>query len=311
VLVSEVIASNLLTEADVRDAVIDLLVRNLQVAYHMQEFEVCRALLDSLRELAATDAVVNDDVLAERMTQVAWILFNLLGGGVGFDAAHVVDSEPWKHPVDHLGLRWMERNEAGIIGRKIMRERVIVGDVVTPRDAMIAEVERSFEPKMAEATTELVAEGYNWLHQQLLRTVEAKALTSGVVAKQVVRALLRVMNRGLEFRIPEGFVKLIVEAFEIETDATVLSDIREDTALLARNLAEASQWDSCWFVVRAAAILGARALAAESDANRQAEIGFDTLMTLANIHAWAEYTGEPEHVRHLGVYLERPWRKSR
>jgi hypothetical protein len=307
-LMSEVIASSLLPEADVRDAVIDLLVRNLQVAFHMQEFDVCVALLDSLRELAATDAAVNDDVLAERLTQVAWILFNLLGDGIGFNAAHVVASEPWKHPVDQLSLRWMERNEAEIIGRKIMRERAIAGDVVTLREAMIAEVERSFEPKKAEVTAQLVAEGYNWLHQQLLRTVEAKASTSGVVAKQVVRALLRAINRELEFRIPEGFVKLVVEAFEIETDPAVLSDLREDTALLARNLAEAGQWDSCWHVVHAAAIVGALALPAESNMNRRAEIGFDTLMTLAHIHAWAEFTGEPEHVRRLGVYLERPWR---
>ncbi len=308
VLMSEVIASDLVNEADVRDAAIDLLLRNLQVAFHMQEFDVCLALLDSLRELAATNAAVNDDVLAERLTQVAWILFNLLGDGIGFNAAHVVDSEPWKHPVDHLSLRWMERNEAEVIGRKIARERAIVGGVVTPGDAMIAEVERSVAPKKAEITERLTGEGYSWLHQRLLRTLEAKAPTSGVVAKQVLRALLRAINRGLEFRLPEDFPKLVAEAFEIETDATVMSDLREDTALLARNLAETGQWDSCWRVVRAAAILGTLAEHAESDMNRRTELVFDILMTLAHIHAWAEFTGEPEHVRRLSVYLERPWR---
>jgi hypothetical protein len=122
-----------------------------------------------------------------------------------------------------------------------------------------------------------------------------------------LRALLRAAHEELPVHIENDFSKLIGEAFDGEPDSALRNDIREDSALLARNLAEEGKWAECWRVVRAAALTNTLARALEPDPGKQAELTLDLLMSLALIHGWAELTGEPQHLRRLTQYLERPW----
>jgi Predicted membrane protein (DUF2254) len=305
--VSEVVGSDMLVEREVSDAVTAFLLSNLQIAFHTQEFDVCLALLDSLKTIVARDEILTDATLAERMAQVPWLLLNLLDTGIGFSAERVVDAEPWKHQVDRLKLPWLEREEAADIATKIERERAIVRTGVTPREAIIREVSKSFEPKDASIRERLINESYDWLHSVLQRVADANAPTSGVVAKQVLRALLRAVHQELPIRVAEDLPKLLAHAYDIENDPALQADLREDSALLARNLAEARHWDECWRVVHAAAVISALARAKESSPQKQGELAFDMLMSLAQVHGWAELTGEPTHARRLAPYLERRW----
>jgi hypothetical protein len=268
--VSEVVESDMLVERDVSDAATAFLLSNLQIAFHTQEFDVCLALLDSLKTIVARDEILTDATLAERMAQVAWLLLNLLDAGIGFSAERVVDAEPWKHHGDRLKLPWLEREEAAAIATKIEHERAIVRPGVTPRDAIIREVLNSFEPKDASIRERLTDESYDWLHRVLKRVADADAPTSGVVAKQVLRALLRAVHQELPIRVPDDLPKLLAHAYDIENDPALRADLREDSALLARNLAEVAHWDECWRVVHAAAVISVLARAKETDPKKGA-----------------------------------------
>jgi hypothetical protein len=291
----------------VREAVAGLLISNVQIAFHMQEFDVCLGVLNELQRLSATDVALSDSTLAEQLTQVTWLLFNLLDTGIGFSARRVVDAQPWRHDIDRLGLAWLEREEAANIAVKIGRERAITGKVLTLHEAQINEVSVNFAPKEAEILSRLTDEAYTWLHDRLKQAVDGSAPTAGVVAKQVVWALLRAVYRELPIRIANDLSQLLAKAFDDTEDATLRADVREDTALLARNLAEAGHWKECWSVVHAAAVLNMLERQRETDQQKQVELAFDLFFTLAHVHGWAELTGEPRHVRRLVVYLQRPW----
>ncbi|HTU79192.1 MAG TPA: DUF2254 family protein [Solirubrobacteraceae bacterium] len=306
-LVAEVVDSGLVAESDVGEAVAGLLISNVQIAFHMQEFDVCLGVLNELQRLSATDVALSDSTLAEQLTQVTWLLFNLLDTGIGFSAKRVVNAQPWRHDIDQLGLAWLEREEAANIAVKIERERAITGKVLTPHEAQINEVSINFAPKEAEIRSRLTDEAYMWLHDRLKQAVDGSAPTAGVVAKQVVRALLRAVYRELPIRIANDLSQLLAKAFDDTEDATLRADVREDTALLARNLAEAGHWKECWSVVHAAAVLNMLERQRETDQQKQVELAFDLLFTLAHVYGWAELTGEPRHVRRLVVYLQRPW----
>lgn len=306
-LVDEVIASNMLQEADVCDSTVELLMRNAQIAFRAQEFDTCWELLAVLKRLADHDLALTDEHLAERLAQVTWMLFHLLDAGIGFSADRVVASQPWKHPADHLGLPWVEREAAETLGTQVRREVAIAGSVVTPHDAMVREVERSFAPAEKKIRDRLVDESYDWLYGQLRRAVQAKAKTAGTIAKQALRALLKAAHDQLPLRIACDLPELLGEAFYGEQDAILRNDVREDCALLARNLAEAGHWEECWRVLYAAALINTLARGFEQDDAKRSELILDLLMSLAQIYGWGELTGESEHLRHLMVYLEHPW----
>jgi len=300
--------ANRLADREVAEAVATMLMRQLQITYYCHEIEACYLVLAELRRIASELDNDASPRVVEQLAQVPWLLFELIARGIGFDARRVVDTEPWRNDPDRLGLAWVESQEAASIAVKIRREQAVAGQVVTPKDTMVSEVQRSVAPKLEGITSRLRDEANTWLHQGLRGALDRKSPTAGVVAKQLLRALLRANHLGLGVDIAEDFPKLLTRAYLDETDIILRSDLREDSALLARELAEKQAWSECWIAVHAACLVGALAENAETEWQARLGLMFDSLMTLAHIHAWAEYFAEPEHVRRLGAYLDRPWR---
>ena len=297
-----------LRDLEVTRTVVRMLMRQLQIAFYSQEIEVCYAILEELRSNASAVNDGDDPALVEQLAQVPWLLFELLARVGTFEPRRVVAAEPWSRRQDQFSLPWIESQEARALGIKIRREQAIAGHVVTPTERMVGEVERSLQPKVEAIRSRLLDEAYTWLSAALRGAVDRKAPTAGLVAKQVLRALLRANHLSLPVRIEDDFSKLLARAYVEEKDATVRSDLREDSALLARELAEAQNWSAVWLALHAAVGIGV--LAENEETNMPVRLGmtFDNLLTLAHIHAWAEFVSEADHVRRLTVYLDRPWR---
>jgi hypothetical protein len=297
-----------LRDLEVSRTVARMLMRQLQITLYSQEVDACYAILDQLRSNASAVNDEDDPALVQQLAQVPWLLFELVAQAGTFEPRRVVAAEPWRHRQDQLGLPWIESQEAKGLGMKIRREQAIAGHIVTPSERMVREVERSLQPKVEAIRSRLLDDAYTWLYDGLRRALNQKSPTAGLVAKLALRALLRANHLSLPVRIEDDFSKLLARSYVEETDATVRSDLREDSALLARELAEAQNWSAVWLALHAAVVVGALAESAETNVPTAMGMTFDTLMTLAHIHAWAEFVSEQDHVGRLTAYLDRPWR---
>jgi len=290
-----------------RDAEARLLFRQLQFAFYGQETDTFFTILSDLEEIADARVATSDRLSSEQWFQIPWLLIELVAKGMGFNAQRVVESEPWDARRKRSALPWLESQEAKSLGVKIRSEIAIAGHVVTPRHAMKSEVQRALDTTKRELDAKLLRSAFGGIRERLATAVQHNPGVAGVAAKQALRALLRASHQGISPEIPPDLPSLLAKAYVSESDATILTDLREDSALLARQLAERRDWASCWTALQAAVFLGATAEQTEPDNAIRLGLTFDMLMTLALIHAWAEFYGEPATMR-LSRYIDTPWK---
>lgn len=293
--------------AEVRDATAKLLFRQLQFAFYGQETDTFLTILAELETIANDRISTSDRLSSEQWFQIPWLLIELVANGMGFNAARVVEAEPWHMRRKRSALPWVESQESKALGLKVRTEIAIAGHVVTPRGQMQLEVQRALDGVKRDLDAKLLRRSFDRLKEQLATAIQSNPKVAGIAAKQTLRALLRASHHGLSPEIPPDLPSLLAKAYISEVDATVRTDLREDSALLARQLAERKEWDACWTALQAAAFLEATAEQSESDDAVRLGLTFDILITLAHVHAWAEFYGQPDLV-HLSRYLDTPWR---
>lgn len=305
-IAARVARSELFVVPQVAESVFGLWAESLQYAWFVEEEVVVGLILDEVERVAGDPRVLDHPELAEHVTTIAWLLVEAVGNGVRTTAEDIVDATPWKSDADSRSFPWSAKEDARQLGLRIRREIAIVNDVVTPRWAMIADVEQRRAPRLREQQRALSTRATTLCGDLVRRAADEKAPAGPRAAKMTIRLLLRLLHHRLDTP-PIGPIAPALAAIVGRSEGEEANELRADAGLAARMFAAREHWPAAYALLDIAARAGLLARVRETDERRGVIFLFDTLFTAAAVFGWGELHRRNDHGTVTGRYVQHPF----
>jgi len=279
----------------------------LQYAWHGEDDDAVGLVFDHVESLAADDRVLGHPKIVERLATVAWLLIEGVGGGhtVGSDA--IVDSKPWtKASRRGSHFPWRAQTDARELGRRIRNEIDIAGEIVSPRWAMIEDVEGRRGVRLREQQLVQTGRAISLCGDLLVRASDSTALSAPTAASMTIRVILRAAHHDLDVSAAEAVAAPLMKAVA-QTSGETADELRDDIGRLARVCAERGEWSLAYGALDVAARAGVIARIHQSDERRALVLLFDTLFLAALVYAWGEFHLTDEHEARTVIYVQHPF----
>lgn len=305
-IVRPIASSELMRTPAVSASVIGMWSSALQYAWIVEDPDVVDLMLTEVELVAADPALLGTPDVADRLTTVPWLIVEAVGRGWHTSAEQIVDEKPWEDVSRSRALPWAASEDARELGRHVMREIAIAGRIVTPRWAMVAEIESRRAPRLDDLRARMIDRALDQCRTELRVAVDNGLAGAPAVARMTLLTLLRVSHHAIALPKLDELAGLILRAFDtsLPDDA---EDLRQDASRAARVFAAREQWDASFVFLHVAATAGAISRSRQSDPHRSLILLFDAVFTAAAVHTWAEYHRRMDHLTVLGRYIQAPY----
>jgi hypothetical protein len=300
------VTRTLLANADVAIALIQLWATALQYAWYREDPDAVELIVARIEAAAAHRELRSTSDVAEELLTVPWVIVEMAGTGFTVDASAIVEREPWRGEARIRELPWKAQEDARDLARQIRTELAVAGAVVTPRAAMIREVDKRRQPRLSELQTRLVARAVALVRLQLTSAVNEKSREAAVIAQMAIRTLLRIVHHGVDLPDVAGLSREIVASTAFAGQQQV-EDLQDASGRAARVLAEHQRWPAAYELLRVSEAAGLVARSLTSEPGRQMRLFFDALFTAAIVYGWGELQRRTDHVRAVGQYVQQPY----
>ena len=277
----------------------------LQYSWYLEDPDAVELVLAEIERFAEDPSVRQNQELAGALTNTLWLTVEAVGKGFPTTAETIVDSEPWKS-ARTPELPWLAREDARELARQVRGETAITGGVVSPRWAMVAEVDRIRGPRLAERQRALIARTMSVCLTQLRAVSESDTAGAPTLGRMTIRIMLRILHHGLLLPDIAGVAPLLMRAGYL-AEGDEAEDIRSEAARAARVLAGAQEWKAADAMVAVAANSGRIAISLEPDERRKLIISFDGLFTVAAVYGWGEFHQRPDRLAAAARYMAAPY----
>jgi hypothetical protein len=278
----------------------------LQYAWHWEDPEAVDLILKEVENTSVTAASLEAHELVEQFMSIPWAIVEMIGRGPGTTNAAIVEREPWHGDDQIRDLPWQAQEAAREFGKKISRERAIVGRVITPRSAMILDVARAREPWLTEFRQRMVNRATALCATQLETAVQTASPAAPVIARMALRTLLRIAYHGLKPPDVKSLASQLLQ-FAAVAEGQDADDLREDSGRAARVFAEHQEWSAAYDLLSVCEAAGGVARSRETDQYRSFALLMDSLLTAAAVYAWGEYYEREDHLAAAGQYVDLPF----
>jgi hypothetical protein len=293
-------------KSEVAEALLEAWATALQYAWYFEDSDAVDLILDEVQRAGADPKVRQSRELAEEFMSIPWVLVETVGQRQGASAEAIVDTAPWQNADQLRELPWRAQQDARELGRRVRREVEITGRVVSPHWAIVAEVERLRGPRLEDLRARMAARAVKLCRDQLDAAAEEAAEGAPVVARMMLRSLLRMTHHDLPLPEIDDLVPAFVRAVDLAKGAEA-DDLRQDAARGARTFAQSREWQAAYAMLSVAAAASIMARMHESDERRSVILLFDNLFTAAAVHGWGEYHRCTDHVAAAGRYVQAPF----
>ncbi len=297
--------SEALIRPEVAEALFAAWAAALQYAWYLEDPDAVELILAELERFAQDPRVRESQELAEALTNTLWVTIEAVGKGFATTSEAIVNSEPWKN-ARTTELPWLAREDARELARQVRAEILITGGVVSPRWAMVAEVQRIRGPRLAERQRALIERSVSICLTQLRQVSPSDSLGAPTLARMTMRILLRILHHGRALPDTDDLTPLLLRASYL-AGAEEGEDIRNEAARGARVLAGAQEWEASDALLAVAANSALLARNREADEHRKLVLSFDSLFTVAAVYGWGELYQRPDRLAAAALYLAAPY----
>lgn len=304
-LTQTVADSAALSRSEVAETLFGLWATALQYSWYLEDPDALELILAELERFAQDPRVRESQELAGALTNTLWLTVEAVGKGFATTSEAIVNSEPWKN-ARTTELPWLAREDARELARQVRGEILITGGLVSPRWAMVAEVQRIRGPRLAERQRELIARTVSICLTQLRQVSPDDALGAPTLARMTMRILLRILHHGLMLPDTGDLAPLLMRASYL-AEGEEAEDIRSEASRGARVFAGAQEWNAADALLAVAANSARIAISREPDEQRKLIISFDSLFTVAAVYGWGEFHQRPDRLAAAARYIAAPY----
>ena len=298
--------TTLLARREVTAALVFVWATALQYAWHQEDADAVDTILTRLEAAAAHPEFRADPDTARALLSVAWILVELATNGFSVSSQAIVGLQPWRAKAELSRLPWKAQDDARALAKQIQTELFVTGNVVSPRWAMVAELDRRREPRIERLRSDLTARALALCQAQLKAAIDEDAAGTLAIAEMTTQTLLRA--GASELSLPDlTALAGELKRFLAHASDEQLADLQEATGRAARVLAEQQRWQASYSALEVSQLAGLHRVARASDPQTSLGPFFDNLFTAAIVYAWAEFHQERGHVREIGQYVQPPY----
>lgn len=299
-------ASTLLARREVTSALIFVWATAVQYAWHQEDGAAVEAILGRLEAAASRPEFRADPETARALVSVAWILVELATNGFSVTSQTIVEQQPWRTKANLSSLPWKAQDDARALAKQIRTELFVTGSVVSPRFAMLAELDRRRRPRLEQLRSELATRAFALCQTQLKAAIDEDSPGTLVIAETATQTLLRAGAGELPLPDLTALADELKRFLPKATDEQ-LADLQDATGRAARVLAEKERWQASYATLGVSQLAGLHRVARASDPQASLAPFFDNLFTAAIVYAWAEFHQEDTHVREVGQYVQPPY----
>jgi hypothetical protein len=245
---------------------------------------------------------------AEQVGLVALWMLSQAGDGLGVEPRDIVAERPWEKPKTDIVLPALAKEQALLLRQQVQREKVVAGRVVTPRAAMLREVESRWRLLEVDQVERQQRRAVELILMHARATVDARADGASSAVSQAVKLLLRTLYLGRSPVRVGQLARLLTDVYGL-ADSEQSRELREDAALAVRRLAEEAHWDETWELLPVVMdmLLAEERRAAPADPP-DFTMMFDYLFLLGIVWGWSQYHHRADALEHLVRWLEPPFR---
>jgi hypothetical protein len=305
-LTDMVVGSRFSSTPSVAEALCRFWSEGLQYSWAFENLAALELILAAAERAGASEAWRSSPALAEQFMTLPWLMVEAVGVGLPTSAERIVDQRPWEQRSGLRGLPWAAREEARALGGRIRAEIQISGEIITPREVMISEVEEHRAPAVAAMSEQMLARATKICQSQLEAAARESSTAGASVVRMTLRTLLRAAHHGLDVPLDHDMAVAIQQCID-QAGGDQESELAADLGRAARKFAETGAWGPTREAVGMLVVTNATRAAGSTDPLVAMGINFETLYNLAILYGWAEFHRWPDGPRTFGRPLQRPF----
>jgi hypothetical protein len=301
-----VVGSRFSSSPAVAEALCRFWAEGLQYSWAFENLAALELIFAAAERAGGSSTWRSSTDLAEQFMTLPWLMVEAVGVGLPTSAERIVDERPW---VDRSGLRrlpWAAREEARDLGRRIQAEIQISGEIITPREVMISEVEEHRAPTIVSMGEQMLARAMKICQTQLEAAAQESSPASASIVRMTLRTLLRAAHHGLEIPLDHDMAVAIQRCIDL-AGVDQEAELAADLGRAARKFAELEAWGPTREATGMLVVTNVTRAARSTDSLVVMGINFETLYNVAVLYGWAEFHRWPEGLRSFGRLIQRPY----
>jgi hypothetical protein len=300
------IDSRFVATTAVAEALCRLWGEGLQYSWRYENLDALELFLTEIERAAGSEVWRSSVNLAEQFMTLPWLMVEAIGTGLNTSARAIVDEQPWQEGSGLRRLPWGAREEARELGTKIRAEIAIAGELITPRQMMIAEVDAHRAPIIAAMSERVTARAIAICRGQLEAAAREQSPGAGAIVRMTLRTLLRAAHHDLAVPFDHGLAIAIQSGIDQARESEE-AELAADLGRAARSFARRGIWQPALEAMGLLAVTNATRTARSTDGPAATGISFETLYNAAVLYGWAEFHQWQPGLRMFGKYVQGPY----